>query len=73
MRSAPSRKAAAKGGGAHRAAGAAQEQGLAEMGLELRQGNRQRGLRDVQQFGRQGHAFGAGDGGGIFELAQGNG
>ncbi len=41
--------------------------------VELGKGNRQGGLRDMEPFSGQGHAFAAGDSHGIFELAQGNG
>ncbi len=69
----PVEEGAAETRGAHRATGPAQEQGLAQMRLQLGECHRQRGLRDMERACSQAHAFMAGDGGGIFELAQGYG
>ncbi len=64
--------AATKGGGHHRATGAAQEQRLAEVLFDQREGDGQRGLADMQRLCRRRQATVAGDGAGIVDLAQGD-
>ena len=66
-------EAAPECGRRHRRPGPAQEQRLAKLPLQLGQGNRKRGLGDMQRLGRRGDAAGVGHGDRIFDLAQGDG
>ena len=64
---------APEGGGGQTASGAAQEQRALQQGFELREGDGECRLADMQRLGCRRHATVTGDGGGIFQLAQGKG